>query len=263
MDASDLTSRFAAAQDLARDAGRYAHDRFGGRQELDVRRKGPQDIVTAVDLEVEDLLRQRIGALFPDDAILGEEQGGSAAERLWVIDPIDGTACFAAGLPYWCVSIAFVDESGIAIGVVFDPNHDELFAARRGNGATLNGGAVTASSATSLTDGAIGLGYSPRVHHHLVTEAMDRLLTAGGMFIRNGSGALMISHVACGRLIGYYEPHINSWDCLAAVLLVHEAGGWTNDFLADDGLMSGNPIVAAGSKLAAEMCRVAGMDGPS
>jgi myo-inositol-1(or 4)-monophosphatase len=93
------------------------------------------------------------------------------------------------------------------------------------------------------------VGFSHRSQPEEFTPFMHALLTAGGMFIRNGSGALMLCYVAAGRLIGYFEPHINSWDCLAAIVIVQAAGGQCNDFLANDGLTRGNPIVAASKPL--------------
>ena len=100
-----------------------------------------------------------------------------------------------------------------------------------------------------LGDGVQGVGFSHRVGTETFIPFLQRLLQDGGMFIRNGSGALMISYVAAGRLIGYYEPHINAWDCLAGIVLAQEAGCICNDFLAADGLRQGNPIVVAGPRL--------------
>ena len=91
------------------------------------------------------------------------------------------------------------------------------------------------------------------------TRFIAGLLDEGGMFQRNCSGALMLAYVAVGRLIGYYEPHINSWDCLAALALVREAGGWTSDFLAGDGLTQGNPVAAAVPGLSGPMRRLSGL----
>src|SRR3546814_3240957 len=99
--------------------------------------------------------------------------------------------------------------------------------------------------ARSVKDGLFGTGFSHRSRPEDVVPFIDALLRDGGMFMRNGSGALMLAYVAVGRLVGYFEPHINSWDCLAGLLLVREAGGWACDFLADDGLTRGNVCAAA------------------
>ena len=144
----DLADRFAAAKSIAREVGAMALVRFRNRYGLAVERKGVQDQVTAVDHEIEAAIRARLGALFPDDGVLGEEAGGAITPRLWVVDPIDGTACFIAGIPVWCVSIAFVDGGEVKLGVIYDPNTDELFAAWRGHGASLDGAPLRPSPAT-------------------------------------------------------------------------------------------------------------------
>jgi myo-inositol-1(or 4)-monophosphatase len=97
---------------------------------------------------------------------------------------------------------------------------------------------------SSVRDGIVGVGYSPRVSPAEFLPVFERLLEAGGMFYREGSGALTLCYVASGRLVGYVEPHINSWDCLGAIAVIRAAGLLTNDFLADDGLRRGNKVIA-------------------
>ncbi len=262
MDDREISARFLAAQAIAREGGRLALSYFRNRDTLAVESKGLQNITSEADLEVEALIRGRLEALYPDDGFLGEESGAKErsgdASGIWVVDPIDGTACFVNGIPVWCVSIAYLLGSEIEIGVIFDPNADELFATRHGHGASLNGAPMRVSGAKSVEDGTVGIGYSTRTSPQPVVTAIDRLLSAGGMYQSNGSGALMLAYVAAGRLIGYYEAHINAWDCLAGIALVREAGGWTNDFLAGDGLKRGNVIVVAAPGVAAAMRRVSG-----
>ena len=259
-----MRDRRVAAEQIAREAGALALASFRDLPALAIETKGPQDVVSRADREVEDLIRERLLAQFPDDGILGEERGlttGAAAETgIWVVDPIDGTASFVAAIPAWCISIAYVVGREIELGVIYDPCHDEIFVAQRGAGATLNGQPIGVSAVASLADGVVGVGYSGRTTPAPVLDFMAPLLAAGGMYFRNGSGALMIAYVAAGRLIGYYEAHINSWDCLAAIALVREAGGWASDFLAGDGLMKGNHIIAAAPGVAADIRRCAGLN---
>jgi myo-inositol-1(or 4)-monophosphatase len=253
--------RLAAAIAVAQEAGGLALRLFRGREALVVEQKGPQDIVSEADRAVEALVRERLAALYPEDAVLGEEHGhvaGDAAAGTWVVDPIDGTWCFLNGIGAWCVSLAFVREQVIEVGVVFDPVAGELFAARRGGGATLDGRPIRVSDARSLADGTLSVGYSLRVPPEPVTQALARLLARGGMYHRHGSGALGLAWTACGRLLGYIEPHMNSWDCLAGLLLVREAGGFTNDFLAAGALEDGNPVLAGPPQLEREIRAIAG-----
>ncbi|MGF1594304.1 MAG: inositol monophosphatase family protein [Kiloniellaceae bacterium] len=263
MDASiKLQDRYAFVQELAREAGQLAYDYYERRAELAIESKGLQDVVSIADKKVEELIRGRLEARFPEDGFLGEETGASAAgapgqavpgQAVWVVDPIDGTACFLSGMPTWCVSIALVRDGEIEIGVIYDPNVDELYAARRGGGTWLNGQRQPMPPAAGFEDGLFGTGFSHRSPPQDLVPFLDALLREGGMFMRNGSGALMLAYVAVGRLVGYYEPHINSWDSLAGLLLVREAGGWTCDFLADDGLHRGNVCAAAAPAVAAKL----------
>ncbi|MEZ5930871.1 MAG: inositol monophosphatase [Alphaproteobacteria bacterium] len=262
MSKTSLDQRLQVATRAARLGAAQALPRFDARHELTVVSKGAQDRVTEVDRQVEETLRRAIRERFPEDAILGEEEGLSTAsdgaETLWVIDPIDGTDCFVFGLPMWSISIAFMEAGEVVLGVVYDPVHDELFAAARDGGATLNGRPIRVSEATDLGAGLVGIGHSSRVSPEPTLAALDRLLAKGGLFHRCGSGALSLAWVAAGRLLGYHEAHINSWDCLAGLLLVREAGGWHSDFLAGDGLMAGNPLTAACHGLIDEMRALAG-----
>lgn len=253
--------RLAAAAAVAREAGALGLRYFRNLESLEVESKGPQDIVSAADRAVEDLVRERLAALFPNDAVLGEEGGlkGDGREGTWVVDPIDGTWCFLNGIGAWCVALAYVRGGRIEIGVIYDPNAGELFAARVGHGATLDGRPIKVAPVTSVTQGTVSVGHSNRVAPAATVAAIDRLLQAGGMFHRHGSGALGLAWTACGRLIGYVEPHMNSWDAVAGLLLIAEAGGYTNDFLADDGLLKGNAVLGCPPALRDTLCEIAGI----
>jgi myo-inositol-1(or 4)-monophosphatase len=198
------------------------------------------------------LIRDRLKSQFPEDAFLGEETGRTefkSGQGIWVVDPVDGTQPFISGLTSWCVSIAFVLNGTLEMGFVSSPARGELFTGRRGAGATLNGRPIRVAGATSLTDGIVGVGYSPRVKPNEFLPLLSRLLGRGAMFYRDGSGALALCYVACGRLIGYVEQHINSWDCLGALAVIQSAGGAINDFLSEDGLWNGNRVIAGSATL--------------
>lgn len=243
----DITARLALAQTIARAAGAIALGYFRDRQNLKIDTKlNGQDVVSIADKEVELFLRREIAAAFPGDGILGEEfglqPGGSGF--LWVMDPIDGTSPFVNGIPAWCVSIAVMQADTTVAGVIFAPSTGELYAARRGAGATLDGVRLVLSDDVTLQTGVMGLGANHRVPARQVADFVERLLDSGGMFIRNGSGALMLAYVAAGRLAAYYEPHMNAWDCFAGLLMVEEAGGWIHDPAQWPGLEEGGPVIA-------------------
>lgn len=209
-----------------------------------------QDQVSIADKTVEAKIKDALKQYFPQDGFLGEESGAEnlACEYCWVVDPIDGTSPFLYGLNAWCISIAILHKNQIVSGVIFDPVHNELFRAMKGDGAFLNDHPIHVSSSTSLKEGLMGLGVSHRVHPNTFTPVLHQILLDGGMFIRNGSGALMLVYVAAGRLIGYFEPHINAWDVCAAIIIVQEAGGCVNNFLENDGLLKGNYILGCCSE---------------
>jgi len=248
MDDPGTAMRLAAAEAVAREAGAVALAYYMGREALVIESKGPQDIVSEADRAVERLIRARLARLFPEDGFIGEEDAPeepAAGGGHWVIDPIDGTWCFLNGIGAWCVSLGYVRRSVIELGVIVDPCARELFAAARGEGARLNGRPIAVSDATRLDQGTVSVGFSTRVPPALIAPAIDSILKEGGLYHRHGSGALGLAWTACGRLIGYIEPHMNSWDAVAGLALVEAAGGRSNDFLADDGLHHGNPIIAA------------------
>lgn len=246
MDAA-LQSRFDAAVDIAREAGAVALRHYRNLGSLTIESKGVQDPVSEADRETEQVIRDRLSSLFPDDAFVGEETGatGVDGERgTWVVDPIDGTQPFLLGLPTWCVSIAYVRDGEIQIGVIVNPVTDDLYAALRGMGATRNGEPMHVRDASALTDGLTGMGCSSRTLPADIGFIASQLREHGGMYHRIGSGALTLAYVAAGQLIGYVEMHINAWDCLAAILLVEEAGGIVSDFLNQYGVTGGGRIVA-------------------
>jgi myo-inositol-1(or 4)-monophosphatase len=213
--------------DLAKRAGELGMRYFRDLDSLTVESKGHQDMVSQADREVELFVRAEIARQYPQDGIVGEEhapaRGTSGYD--WVIDPIDGTANFVLGIPAWTVVIACTMHGRTVAGVIHEPSAGETFSCRRGGGAFLNGKPIRTSTATSVTQGSVGVGFSNRVEGGKVVPLIRDLIADGGVFFRNASGALMLAYVACGRLLGYVEEHMNAWDCLAGLLLIEEGGG--------------------------------------
>jgi myo-inositol-1(or 4)-monophosphatase len=241
----ELDRRFDALRAIAGEAGALARKHFENRDADAFKFKGPQDYITAADGAVERLIVGRIAEAFPGDTCFGEEGGGAFSDSVWVIDPIDGTANFARRIGHFCVSIAFLRDGLPVLGAIAKPMTGELFTARRGAGAWANERPMKVSTTADIRHAVVELGWSTRLPNADYTGMVQRVLDAGASFRRAGSGALGLVDVADGRSDGYCELHINSWDALAGILMVHEAGGWTNDFLADDGLRRGNPLLAA------------------
>jgi myo-inositol-1(or 4)-monophosphatase len=257
-----VTERYQFALALIREAGDLAHDYFKKRGSLTIKSKGLQDMASEADLNTEMLIRERLQANFAKDAFLGEETGLSTTfqpdQGIWVVDPIDGTQPFISGMSGWCVSIAFVQANTLEFGMVYAPARDELFAGGRHHPATLNGQPVATHPGRTIREGIVGVGYSTRVTPDEFLSFFAPLLKAGGMFYRDGSGALALCYLADGRLVGYIERHLNSWDCLGAVAVIQAAGLHINDFLANDGLRKGNRLIAGKPAVYAELLEIYG-----
>ncbi|MFN3846789.1 MAG: inositol monophosphatase family protein [Paracoccaceae bacterium] len=249
-----IRARFDLACRLATDGGALALSHFKNRDRLVIEAKAsPQDIVSRADREVEDLIRQGLLAAFPQDAILGEEGGATSGESgyLWVIDPIDGTSPFLAGLPHWCVIIALVKGDETVAAVTAHPLSGEMFTAIRGLGAWVNDTPMRCNPDHRIDNSLVAIGASHRTNPDHVAGLIAELMRVGGIFYRNGSGGLMLAHVAAGRLGGYYEPHMNPWDCLAGILMINEAGGRARPVSADP---RGGVVLAAADQVYQPLC---------
>lgn len=245
---------------VAREAGDVVRQGFGKVQRLDF--KGAVNPVTETDTAAEALILSRLRAAFPDHAILGEETGGSPWDvpgPIWLVDPLDGTNNFAHGFPHFCVSIGMMTGGKLQVGVVYDPLRDELFAAQRGVGATLNGNPIHVTSVARLADAflATGFGYNRRVAADNNTRRLDDFLRRSQGVRRAGSAALDMAYVACGRFDGYWESSLSPWDLAAGVLLVQEAGGRCSDYTGGTShLHSGREVLVSNGLIHAEMLRV-------
>ena len=207
--------------------GEIQRSRFG--TDIHVDKKGVIDLVTDVDLEVERMFRTLIAKRFPDHIVLAEEMGetGAASRYRWVFDPLDGTTNYAHGLPIFCATLALEIDGVPTVGVVFDPNRNELFTAERGVGAWLNGQRLHVSTTAMLRDALLVTGFP-----YDIRDKLDALLALFGSFLlharavrRLGSAAIDLCWTAAGRMDGFWEQGLQAWDTMAAALIVQEAGG--------------------------------------
>ncbi len=258
-----LDARRAFAEAIARKAGALAFGYFEKRESLVIETKrDPQDVVSIADRDVENLIRDAVHETYPGDGFLGEEYGLEAGTSglTWVVDPIDGTSPFVNGMPNWCISVALLQNNVPVVGVIFAPCHGELYSAAAGSGATLDGQSLSLDPSRNIRNSVTGIGANNHVTPAFVAAMVEKLLSAGGNFIRNGSGALMLAYVAAGRLVGYYEPYMHAWDCLAGYCLVKEAGGWYHPFPTDgDRLTKGVPVLAAAPGAVEDLRAIAGI----
>jgi myo-inositol-1(or 4)-monophosphatase len=217
------------AREVGEEAGAQLLEAFG-RPRAELRSKStPTDPVSEADIAAERLIRARLTAARPGDAILGEEggeQGVAAPGALrWVVDPLDGTTNFLYGIPLWCVSIACEDGEGAVAGAVVDPVRGETFAASRGGPALRNGTEVRASERAELDSAlvATGFGYAPE-RRAAQARTLATLLPAVRDIRRGGAAALDLAWCACGRFDAYYERGVQEWDVRAGMLLCERAG---------------------------------------
>lgn len=255
-----MTELMRAIEQIVRAAGDLMRTAFNAPERPAYSLKGQQDYLTVTDGAVEQFVREQIARRFPGDGVLGEEAGGAVdAARLWIVDPIDGTANFARQIPHFCISLGLMVDGRIEAGAIYEPMHDELYIAQRGMGAWLNGLRMRVSSVAEFTAATVEIGWSTRIPVQTYLEMAGKAAHAGCSVRRAGSGSLGLAYVAAGRTEGYAEPHINAWDVAAGLLLVTEAGGHTNDFWSNDGLRVGNPVLATNAALAAALSALTGI----
>jgi myo-inositol-1(or 4)-monophosphatase len=226
------------AIEAAKAAGKIQRDRSQniGR----ISSKGSHDLVTEVDFLCEEEVIRIIKKRFPDHQFLAEESGASeesSSPSKWIIDPLDGTINYAHGFPCYCVSIGLEHEGEIIVGVVYNPNLDELFVAEKGKGATMNSVPISVSTLPKLEDSLLVTGFTPEVVHSQ-DDNMDifrDFMKASQAVRRPGSAAMDLCYTAMGRFEGFWELKLHPWDVAAGYLIMEEAGGKVTK-------LDGNPL---------------------
>lgn len=252
-----IETRAGFLKTLIKKASNRALEGFLNRTAGDYDLKGPQDFLTETDLAVEALIKDEITLAFPEDAILGEEGGGEPEHFTWVIDPIDGTANFARGIPHFCVIISFCVDGEAQLAAIAQPVTQEFYFAQRGQGAFKNEHPIRTSSTVDMSRAHFELGWSRRATIESYLDTQNYLLGLGASIRRGGSGGLSLAWVAEGRTDAYLEISMNSWDCVAGMLLIEEAGGRVGNWpraLAD--LTETGPVLGSNPYLAEQVATV-------
>jgi myo-inositol-1(or 4)-monophosphatase len=192
--------------------------------------------------------------------VLAEESGASAegqSEWRWIIDPLDGTTNYAHGYPCFCVSIALEQAGTLELGVIYDPLREELFAARRGDGATLNGRPIRVSEVSEMNRAMLctGFPYNVRERDDFARHFSNFIMRAQAVR-RDGSAALDLAYVACGRFDGFWEEGLRPWDVAAGVLLIQEAGGRSSHYDGAPFDIYTPPIIASNGLIHEEMMSI-------
>jgi len=227
-----MSDALTVAVEAARAAGRIQKERAGNIG--DVHYKGEINLVTEVDLLCEQEIIGRIRKAFPTHAFLAEESGVTEGDtdHVWIIDPLDGTVNYAHGYPAYCTSIAYQHKGEVVAGAVYNPCLDELFAAEKGQGATLNGNPISVSPETDLKKSLLATGFPYDINDSPDNnfEYFMRFMTASQTVRRPGSAAMDLCYTAMGRFEGFWEMKLHPWDYAAGWLLVEEAGGKVTRF---------------------------------
>ncbi len=237
------------ARQIALEAGNLLHEGFRSLKSGDIALKGFGDYVTAMDHASEALILKAIRNAFPEHQIYAEESGADCRESdyLWLIDPLDGTANYVHGIPFYSVSIAVQYKKEIIAGVVYHVEQEELFHAGLNQGAWLNGEPVHVSTRPSLGQSMLGTGFPWRSKPYIdaYVKAFHHMFSCAAGMRRMGSAAIDLSYVACGRLDGFWEMHLRPYDIAAGVLLTREAGGIVTDFNGSASVVSSGNVVAS------------------
>ncbi len=256
---SELDQLVSIATDAARSAGAVLLDY--ARKGFHVEHKNPINLVTDADHAAEESVIESIRHACPSHQFLAEERGRgerTASPYLWIIDPLDGTTNFAHGYPAYCVSIGLEFEGRCVVGVVYDPTRDELFAARIGGGATLNGRPIRVSS-TDILDRALlvtGFAYDIRETERNNLDHFVRFALKAQGIRRTGSAALDLCYAAAGRFDGFWEVKLNPWDMAAGSVILREAGGRITDFRGGGHSIYGQELVASNGHIHEAMLHV-------
>ncbi len=223
---------------------------------IKVEKKGHNDFVSDADRAAEEAVIEVIRKHYPDHAILAEESGVSGdSDTVWVIDPLDGTTNFLHGFPQFCVSVGVQVKGRLEAAAVYDPMRQELFAASRGNGATLDDRKIRVSGRRDMEHALIGTGFpfrQPDVDTGPYLTMLGKVVRNTAGVRRPGAAALDLCYVAAGRLDGFWETGLKAWDLAAGALIIREAGGivsgldGSEDYLDTGHILCGTPKIYAG-----------------
>jgi len=251
------------AEKTAREAGVVLLENLGKVKKIEFKAKN--SLVTEVDKLSEEIIINNIKKSFPSHDIFAEESGRHSenSDYLWLIDPIDGTTNYAHAYPFFSISIALEVKGEVEIGLVYDPVKDEMFTAEAGKGAYLNGELIKVSKSDSIEHSHVCTGFM-----HEIEWMIEANIKHFGNFIRraravrrDGSAALDVCYVACGRFDGFWELGLNPWDTAAAVLILKEAGGQVTTFSGDEYSIYIKEILASNSIIHGQMIEILALEG--
>ncbi len=240
----------AASKSLARD--------FGEVEQLQVSKKGPSNFVTAADQKAEKTLHYSLSKSRPEYSFLMEESGkveGKDPNKVFIIDPLDGTNNFLHGIPHWAITLAAVENGEIIAGVTMDVVRHEIFWAAKGLGAFLGNKRLRVSARTDMDMAMVTCGSPAKGRGDMpqFMKDMQAVLPKVSGMRRGGSAALDLAYVASGRTEVYWERDLQAWDVAAGILMVREAGGQVSEIDGGKDPLYGGSILASNAALYQDM----------
>ena len=231
---------------------------FGEVEHLQVSKKGPADFVSTADRTAEDTLRYELTKARPKYSFLMEESGevvGSDTSNVWIIDPLDGTTNFLHGLPHFAISIGLQRDGEMFAGVIYEPVHDEMFWAEKGQGAHLHDKRLRVSARSKMEESlfATGIPFKGARNHPEFLAHLEAVMAVSSGVRRFGSAALDLAYLAAGRYDGFWETGLSPWDMAAGIVLVREAGGYVTEINGKNKMMKSGSILAANDHLHAPL----------
>jgi myo-inositol-1(or 4)-monophosphatase len=246
---ADILSESAV---VVRETGRWILQQSSQFTSSDIIYKGTNDLVSFVDQQAEAKLKLGLSAIFPEAQFIAEETSSNYAEvgdgYYWVIDPLDGTTNFLHKLPVFAVSVGLIYQKQPILGLIYEPNRDELFSAAKGNGAHLNGKPIQVSPENSLSKSllATGFPYYDFSYQDRYLDLLKELMRSSHGLRRMGAAAIDLAYTACGRCEGFFEANLKPWDVAAGKIIMEEAGGMVTNFSGGQEVIFTGEIIGAG-----------------
>lgn len=248
----DLAVILENAKPIVRETGVWIQSMVNNIGESDIQYKGTNDLVSFVDQTAEARLKEGLSAIFPEAGFVAEESASDYSEvgdgYYWVIDPLDGTTNFLHRLPIYAVSVGLIYQKQPILGLIYEPNRDELFYAAKGHGAYLNEQVIQVSQQAFMNKSllATGFPYYDFSYQDRYLALLKELMRTSHGLRRMGAAAIDLAYTACGRFEGFFEANLKPWDVAAGKIIIEEAGGHVTNFSGGDAVIFEGEIIGAG-----------------
>ena len=248
----DLALILENAKPIVRETGVWIQSMVNNIGESDIQYKGTNDLVSFVDQTAEARLKEGLSAIFPEAGFVAEESASDYSEvgdgYYWVIDPLDGTTNFLHRLPIYAVSVGLIYQKQPILGLIYEPNRDELFYAAKGHGAYLNEHVIQVSQQAFMNKSllATGFPYYDFSYQDRYLALLKELMRTSHGLRRMGAAAIDLAYTACGRFEGFFEANLKPWDVAAGKIIIEEAGGRVTNFSGGDAVIFEGEIIGAG-----------------